>query len=145
VLGLHVTRVFLQRVCCATVTNKTSNIAVDVASNKELTTRLRHEVGIPVPRSAVVRDADEAVRQAERFGYPVVLKPLDGNHGRGVCINLKDEDEVRKFFPLAEAESRTKSVVIETFIQGKDYRILVVNNQVVAVAERVPAHVIGDG
>ncbi|MFL5761569.1 MAG: cyanophycin synthetase [Thermomicrobiales bacterium] len=129
----------------ATVTTKTSNIAVDVASNKELTTRLLHEVGIPVPKSAVVANVDEAVRHAERFGYPVVLKPLDGNHGRGVCINLKSEEEVRKFFPMAEAESKTRTVVIETFIQGKDYRILVINNQVVAVAERVPAHVIGDG
>jgi cyanophycin synthetase len=129
----------------ATVTSDTGNIAVDIASNKELTTRLLHEVGIPVPRSTVVSNVEDAVHQAERFGYPVVLKPLDGNHGRGVCINLKDEDEVRRSFALAEAESRGKSVVVETFIQGKDYRILVVNNEVVAVAERVPAHVIGDG
>jgi cyanophycin synthetase len=129
----------------ATVTSRTANIAVDIASNKELTTRLLHEVGIPVPRSAVVSDAEEAVRMAGRFGYPVVLKPLDGNHGRGVCINLKSAEEVRRSFLLAEAESRAKIVVVETFIQGKDYRILVINNQVVAVAERVPAHVSGDG
>ena len=74
-----------------------------------------------------------------------MLKPLDGNHGRGVCINLTDEAEVREFFPVACAETRAGSVVVETFIVGKDYRILVVNNQVVAVAERVPAHVVGDG
>jgi cyanophycin synthetase len=72
----------------ATVTSSTSNIAVDVAANKELTNRLLQEVGIPVPRGFVVRNADEAVRQANRIGYPVVIKPLDGNHGRGVCINL---------------------------------------------------------
>ncbi|MCD6032285.1 MAG: cyanophycin synthetase, partial [Thermomicrobiales bacterium] len=75
----------------ATVTSATANIAVDVAGNKELTNRLLHEVGIPVPRAMVVRGADEAVEAARRLGYPVVLKPLDGNHGRGVMINLPDE------------------------------------------------------
>jgi cyanophycin synthetase len=134
-----------QRRIWATVTSETANIAVEIASNKELTNRLLHEVGIPVPRSLVVRDADAAVVAAARIGYPVVLKPLDGNHGRGVCINLGSETEVREFFPLAYAETRSGSVVVESFIVGKDYRILVVNSQVVAVAERVPAHVVGDG
>jgi cyanophycin synthetase len=129
----------------ATVTSETANISVDVAGNKELTNRLLHEVGIPVPRSSVVRNADEAVSAARRMGYPVVLKPLDGNHGRGVMINLPDEETVREAFPLAERETRGGYVVVETFIPGKDYRILVVNNHVVAVAERVPAHVRGDG
>ncbi len=129
----------------ATVTSATGNISVEVASNKELTNRLLHEVGIPVPRSVVVSNADDAVAAARRIGFPVVLKPLDGNHGRGVCINLADEAEVREFFPEAYAETRSGSVVVETFLVGKDYRILVVNSQVVAVAERVPAHVIGDG
>ena len=129
----------------ATVTSETANISVDIAGNKELTNRLLHEVGIPVPRSSVVRDADEAVAAARRMGYPVVLKPLDGNHGRGVMINLPDEATVREAYPLAERETRGGYVVVETFIPGKDYRILVVNNQVVAVAERVPAHVRGDG
>lgn len=129
----------------ATVTSETPNIAVDVASNKELTIRLLHEIGIPVPRSLVVSSEDEAVRQAGRLGYPVVIKPLDGNHGRGVFINLTDESEVREFYPSALAEARGNSIIVETFIPGRDYRILVVNNQVVAVAERVPAHVVGDG
>jgi cyanophycin synthetase len=129
----------------ATVTSETSNISVDIAANKELTNRLLQEVGIPVPRGVVVRNADDAVRQAERIGYPVVIKPLDGNHGRGVCINLKNEEEVRKFYPVAESESRAGTVVVETYVVGKDYRILVVNNEVVSVAERVPAHVVGDG
>ncbi len=134
-----------QRRVWATVTSQSANIAVDIASNKELTNRLLHEVGIPVPRSVIVSDADEAVRQANRIGYPIVLKPLDGNHGRGVCVNLRDEDEVRENFPFAFGESRNGSVIAETFITGKDYRILVVDNEVVAVAERVPAHVVGDG
>lgn len=129
----------------ATVTSATANISVDIAGNKELTNRLLHEVGIPVPHSTVVRSADEAAQAARRMGYPVVLKPLDGNHGRGVMINLPDEEAVREAYPFAERESRGGYVVVETFIPGKDYRILVVNNQVVAVAERVPAHVIGDG
>ena len=114
-------------------------------ANKELTNRLLQEVGIPVPRSQVVRNADDAVRAADRIGYPVVIKPLDGNHGRGVCINLTNDDEVREFYPVAEGESRAGNVMVESYITGKDYRILVVNGQIVAVAERVPAHVVGDG
>ncbi len=129
----------------ATVTSQTANIAVDIASNKELTNRLLLEVGIPVPKSAVVHDVDGAVRAARRIGYPVVLKPLDGNHGRGVFVNLADDDEVREFFDNAYRESRNGAIVVESFITGRDYRILVVNNQVVAVSERVPAHVTGDG
>ncbi len=129
----------------ATVTSETPNIAVEVASNKELTNRLMHEIGIPVPRSLVVRSVDEAVRQAKRLGYPVVIKPLDGNHGRGVFINLTSDEEVREFYPSCLAEARGNAIIVETFIPGRDYRILVVNNQVVAVAERVPAHVKGDG
>jgi cyanophycin synthetase len=129
----------------ATVTSETSNISVDIAANKELTNRLLQEIGIPVPRGTIVHNADDAVRAARRIGFPVVIKPLDGNHGRGVCINLKDDDEVRRMFPVAEGESRAGTVVVENFVTGKDYRILVVNNEVVAVAERVPAHVVGDG
>ena len=120
----------------ATVTSATADISVDVAGNKELTNRLLHEIGIPVPRADVVRSAGEAAEVARRIGYPVVLKPLDGNHGRGVMINLPDEAAVHEAFPAADA--RAGMAVVGTFI-GKDYRILVVNNQVVAVAERVPA------
>lgn len=134
-----------QRRIWATVTSVTSNIAVDTAANKELTNRLLHEVGIPVPRARTVRNVDQAVNEARRVGYPVVIKPLDGNHGRGVCINLKNDDEVREFYSVAESESRAGIVIVETYITGRDYRILVVNNAVVAVAERVPAHVVGDG
>jgi cyanophycin synthetase len=129
----------------ATVTSESSNISVEIASNKELTNRMLHDVGIPVPRSVVVRTLDEAVTAAKRIGYPVVVKPLDGNHGRGVFINLADDSEIREFFPLAERESRTGIVQVESYVTGKDYRILVVDKQLVAVAERVPAHVVGDG
>lgn len=134
-----------QRRIWATVTSETANIAVDVAKNKDLTNRLLHEVGIPVPRGQTVGNLEDAKRAARRIRFPVVLKPGDGNHGRGVCINLTSEDEVEEFFPVAYRESRSGQVIVESFITGKDYRILVVDNQVVAVAERVPAHVSGDG
>ncbi len=134
-----------QRRIWATVTSETANIAVDVAKNKELTNRLLHEVGIPVPRGQTVGNLEDAKRAARRIRFPVVLKPGDGNHGRGVCINLTSEDEVEEFFPVAYRESRSGQVIVESYITGKDYRILVVDNQVVAVAERVPAHVTGDG
>nr|MBA3337722.1 cyanophycin synthetase [Chloroflexia bacterium] len=137
--GVHQKRIW------ATVTSASANIAVDIAGNKELTNRLLHDVGIPVPRGGVVTSEVDAVRVAERIGFPVVIKPLDGNHGRGVFINLASDVEVREFYALAEQESRAGTVVVESFITGKDYRILVVNNEVVAVAERVPAHVVGDG
>lgn len=129
----------------ATVTSKGSDIAVDIASNKELTNRLLRNVGIPVPLSYNVEDEDDAVRAATRIGYPVVLKPLDGNHGRGVGINLADEAAVRAHYPLAHDATRSGTVIVESFIIGRDYRVLVVGGRVVAVAERVPAHIVGDG
>ncbi|HRC76107.1 MAG TPA: cyanophycin synthetase, partial [Kouleothrix sp.] len=127
----------------ASVTGKTSNIAVETASDKELTIKLLGDVGIPVPRHQLARSADEAVAIAERIGYPVVTKPLDVSHGRGVSIRLTTADEVRRGFEAAA--EYTRSVLVETFLAGKDYRVLVIDGKVVAVAERVPAHVVGDG
>ncbi|HZG67433.1 MAG TPA: cyanophycin synthetase, partial [Herpetosiphonaceae bacterium] len=127
----------------AAVTGRTSNIAVETASDKELTNRLLNDVGLPVPRSILVTSADAAVAAAERIGYPVVTKPLDVSHGRGVSINLTSEDHVRWGFDVA-ARYRD-SVLVESFLPGRDHRVLVVDDQVVAVAERVPAHVVGDG
>jgi cyanophycin synthetase len=98
--GVHAKRIR------ATMTSATSAIAVDVASDKDLTTRLLAAAGLPVPKQESVRNADQAARVADRIGYPVVVKPLDGNHGRGVCLDLKDADEVRAAFPVAEAQSR---------------------------------------
>ena len=134
-----------QRRIWATRTSATSGTAMDIAGNKELANQLLRDLGIPSPRGVSVRDEDEAVRQAARMGYPVVLKPVDGNHGRGVGVDLADEQAVRAHFPVARAESRSGSVIVEQMIHGKDYRVLVVNNEVVAVAERVPAHVVADG
>ncbi len=129
----------------ATMTSLTGSLAVDIASDKELTNRLLAAAGLPVPTSEVVRNADDAVSMAKRIGYPVVLKPLDGNHGRGVAINLTTEDEVRGAFTEAYDQSRRGYVLVESFITGKDYRVLVVGGNMIAIAERVPAHVIGDG
>jgi cyanophycin synthetase len=129
----------------ATMTSKTSGIAVDIASDKSLTNQLLSAAGLPVPRAEVVEMDDEAVAAAERLGYPVVVKPLDGNHGRGVGLNLRDADAVRRHFPEAKRQSRGGDVVVETFIDGNDYRVLIIGGKLAAVAERVPASVIGDG
>ncbi|MGH3472631.1 MAG: cyanophycin synthetase [Nocardioidaceae bacterium] len=134
-----------QRRIRATMTSNTSAIAVDVASDKDLTGRLLGAAGLPVPRSESIRTADQAVAAASRIGYPVVVKPLDGNHGRGVCLDLGDEDAVRAAFPVAEEQSRRGSVIVETHVTGRDYRCLVIDGKIAAIAERVPAHVIGDG
>ena len=134
-----------QRRIRATMTSLTSSLAVDIASDKELTNRLLAAAGLPVPTSEVVRRADDAVRIAKRIGYPVVVKPLDGNHGRGVAINLQDDAAVLAAFSEAYDQSRRGDVLVESFITGKDYRVLVVGGHMIAIAERVPAHVIGDG
>jgi len=129
----------------ATMTSMTSALAVDIASDKKMTNRLLAAAGLPVPRSEVVRTADEAVAGAGRIGFPVVIKPLDGNHGRGVGLNLTKDRAVRTAFERALKESRDGRVVVETFVKGNDYRVLVIGGRMAAIAERQPAHVIGDG
>lgn len=132
-----------QRRIRATMTSLTGSLAVDIASDKELTNRLLAAAGLPVPKSEVVRTADDTVRVARRIGYPVVVKPLDGNHGRGVAINLTTPEQVRAAFVVADEQSRRGFVLVEAFITGRDYRVLVVGGNMVAIAERMPAHVIG--
>ena len=129
----------------ATMTSKTSSLAVDVAGDKELTSRLLAAAGLPVPRSYPVRDVDDAGAAARRLGFPLVVKPLDGNHGRGVHLDLRSEEEVAAAFPAAQDEARRGWVLVETYVAGNDYRVLVVGGRMVAIAERVPAHVVGDG
>lgn len=127
----------------ASISGRTPLIAVETASDKDLTKRLLGDAGVPVPRGMVVRDADEAAAAAKRLRFPVVVKPLDGNHGRGVSIGLASDEQVRWAFDQAAQHSRR--VLVEQHFQGNDHRILIVNNRLVAVAERVPAHVVGDG
>jgi cyanophycin synthetase len=129
----------------ATMTSNTSALAVDIAGDKELTTRLLSAAGLPVPKSHAVRTVEDAVRAGKRIGYPVVCKPLDGNHGRGVVLGIEDEEQLRAAFVVAEDQSRRGWVIVESFITGKDYRVLVIDGRMVALAERVPAHVVGDG
>jgi cyanophycin synthetase len=129
----------------ATMTSKTSALAVDIAGDKKMTNQLLASAGLPVPRSEVVRSDDEAVAAANRIGMPVVTKPLDGNHGRGVNLDLRTERAVRTGYRRALKEARRGQVIVESFVTGNDYRVLVIGGRMVAIAERVPAHVTGDG
>ena len=137
--GVHAQRIR------ATMTSRTGALAVDIAGDKELTAKLLASAGLPVPHSQAVRSADAAVSAADRIGYPCVLKPLDGNHGRGVCLNLADADAVRTAWPVALGQSRGGVCIVESLLIGRDYRCLIVGGRMAAIAERVPAHVIGDG
>ncbi|HVS13986.1 MAG TPA: cyanophycin synthetase [Thermoanaerobaculia bacterium] len=133
----------LQKRIQATITGETRHIAVELASDKEETNRILSDIGLPVPRQQLVYTPDEAVRAARRIGYPVVVKPLDANHGRGVSIGLVDDDGVRNAFEVARGHART--VLVESFITGFDHRLLVVDGELIAAAKRVPGHVVGDG
>ncbi|MFT3690829.1 cyanophycin synthetase [Paenirhodobacter sp.] len=127
----------------AALTSRTSHIAVEIASDKNICNQLLGDLGLPVPKQRLVYDADEAVSAANRIGYPVVVKPLDGNHGRGVTVNITDEAGVEAAFAVADEEG--SAVVVESMITGDDHRLLVVNGTLVAAARRVPGHVKGDG
>lgn len=127
----------------ATVTSETRQIAVEIASDKSQTNRILADIGLPVPRQMIVYSLREALEAAEDIGYPVVVKPLDGNHGRGVAANLQDEEEVKAAYPTAREISRI--VVVEKFIEGLDHRMVVVGGQLIAVARREPGKVVGDG
>ncbi len=127
----------------ATTTSRTSNIAVELAGDKEETNRILRDLGLPVPMQRLVRRQSDAVRAAERIGFPVVLKPLAGNHGRGVSINLRTPEEVEVAFEKAREHGR--NVIVESYIEGYDHRMLVVGGKLVAAAKRMPGHVVGDG
>jgi cyanophycin synthetase len=133
---------FQQRIQ-ATVTSRTPHIAVELASDKEETNRILANLGLPVPRQRLVQQADDAVTAAEKIGYPVVVKPYNANHGRGITVHLTTAEQVRTAFDIAREHSR--SVIVESFIAGDDHRMLVINGSLVAVAKRVPGHVVGDG
>ena len=127
----------------ATVTSRTSHIAVELASDKEETNRILATLGLPVPRQRLVQEVEEAVEAAEAVGYPVVVKPFNANHGRGITIHVTTAEDVRAAFAVAREHSR--SVIVESFITGDDHRMLVIDGALVAVSRRVPGHVVGDG
>lgn len=129
----------------ATVTNQTQHISVEIASDKDDTNSLLSDLGLPVPVQKLVYSAKEAVHRANRIGYPVVLKPLNANHGRGVSINLTENAQVEKAFKIAKERGSSRGVLVESFITGFDHRMLVVDGKLIAVAKRVPGHVVGDG
>ncbi len=129
----------------ATITSETKHISVEISCDKEDTHNLLNDLGLPVPQQRMVYSAREAVRAAQRIGQPVVVKPLDANHGRGVSINLNSDEEVEAGFAEAKEHSRSRAILVESFITGFDHRMLVVDNKLVAVAKRVPGHVVGDG
>ena len=127
----------------AAETSFTSNIGVEIASDKELTKDLLGKVGVPVPNGDVVETADDAWEVAQSLDGPVVVKPFDGNQGKGASVNLTTEEQVKRAFELAEEYS--SRVIVERYVRGKDYRLLVINGKLVAAAERCPAQVVADG
>ncbi|HWU75470.1 MAG TPA: cyanophycin synthetase [Rhodanobacter sp.] len=127
----------------ATVTGKTPHIAVELASDKEETNKILASLGLPVPRQELVQSEEGAQRAARRLGVPVVTKPYNGNHGRGISIHLMTAEEIGEGFKSAREHSR--SVIVENFLSGDDHRLLVVNGELVAATRRTPGHVVGDG
>jgi cyanophycin synthetase len=127
----------------ASMTCATSSFGVETACDKEETKKMLEKAFIPVPAGDTVRTVEGAVEAALETGFPVVIKPLDGNHGRGITTNVRSVEEVQEAFAVAKKISNT--VIIEKYIAGEDYRFLVINYKLVAVAKRTPALVMGDG
>ena len=127
----------------AAETSDTSAIAEAIAQDKELTKNLLAAAGVSVPIGEVVTTADDAWRAAQKIGGPIVLKPKDGNQGKGVVANIQTEEEVRAGFIVTQAFGR--ETIVERYLPGADYRLLVVGNRLSASARREPAQVVGDG
>lgn len=127
----------------ATISNNTSCIAVDIASDKLLTKEILYNQYLPVAEGGMVRNTLDLLIKAEKIGYPIVLKPRFGNQGKGVLVNIKNEKEAIKGYEVLS--KNYKDIMIEKNIFGRDYRICVVDGRVVAVSERIPPYVIGDG
>ncbi len=127
----------------ATTTANTNMIAVDIAGNKHATKKLLGDMGVPVPKGYRIRLEDDLEETLDKVGFPVVIKPLDGNHGKGATVGIKSLEDAKIAWEKAKEYSRW--IIVEQQLQGADFRALVVNNRLIAVAERVPAHVKGDG
>ena len=129
----------------ATVTSETSSIGVELACDKEDTKYLLEQAEVEVPRGDIIR-RERSLEEACRYvGYPLVIKPIDGNHGRGITVDIQNYEDALDAFHHAKESSRSGAIIVEKFIKGEDYRLLVINNKLVAGAIRTPAHVIGDG
>ncbi|HQZ82236.1 MAG TPA: cyanophycin synthetase [Pyrinomonadaceae bacterium] len=127
----------------ATTTANTNMISVDIAGDKAATKKLLGDMGVPVPNGYRIRDIDDLESTLERVGYPAVIKPLDGNHGKGATIGVINLEDAAVAFEKAKEYSRW--VIVEQQLTGADFRALVVNNRLIAVAKRIPAHIVGDG
>lgn len=129
----------------ATVTSETSSIGVEIACDKEDTKFLLEQAEVEVPRGDIIRRERSLNDACDYVGFPLVIKPVDGNHGRGITVDINNYDDALVAFNHAKESSRSGAIIVEKFITGDDYRLLVINNQLVAAAIRTPAHVDGDG
>lgn len=124
-------------------TDQTSAIAETISSDKELTKTLLQSCGVPVPEGRIVNSVADAWDAAESIGLPVVVKPLDGNHGRGVSTNLNNQKDIEAAFLLAEQES--SDVIVERFVRGNEHRLLIIGGRLVAAARGEEASIVSDG
>lgn len=127
----------------ATITCNTSNIAVDIACDKEDTKKMLENSSVPVASGAICVDEEDLINTIDKIGFPIVIKPLGGNHGKGASINVKTLEEAKS--GLEHAQKYGRRVIVEKFITGHDFRVLVINHKMVAAAQRVPAHIVGNG
>ncbi|MGM0583223.1 MAG: cyanophycin synthetase [Pseudomonadota bacterium] len=136
-----------QRRFQATVTDASGIIGHSIADDKEWTKQILGEAGVPVPQGQICHSFEEAQSAAEWIGWPVVTKPLAGNHGRGVTTDIASVEDLRSGYDTAVARLRESGdgVIVESYIKGEDHRILVIGGKLVAAARRRPAHVTGDG
>lgn len=132
-----------QQIIRATITGKTSCVAVELADNKQETKGVLQQAGIPVPEGYVCCEETELLNALSDLRYPVVIKPLTANHGRGVTVNITNEESALQAFRYARKIG--SRVIVERYIKGHDHRLLVVNGKLVAAAHRIPAYIIGDG
>ena len=132
-----------QKYISATLYEGTNSLAVDIACDKSLTKALLEEVFIPVPRGDVCYFQEEAIRLADNIGYPVVVKPKFGNKGKFVFLDIQNEEDLISAFQ--QVKTYDEEVIVEEYINGKDYRLLVVGGRLVAASERIPAYITGDG
>ncbi|HKN58209.1 MAG TPA: cyanophycin synthetase, partial [Gemmatimonadaceae bacterium] len=127
----------------ATLSDSTSAIAVEIAQDKDDTKRVLGNIGLPVPNGDVALSFERALEIVDEIGYPVILKPLDANHGRGISGRIDNEDSLNEAWN--DAREFGDRIVIEQYAAGRDHRVLVINGKVIACAERIPARVVGDG
>ncbi|MBT5362624.1 MAG: cyanophycin synthetase [Candidatus Marinimicrobia bacterium] len=129
----------------ATMTSQTGSLAVDFAQDKWETKTLLEDQGIPVPKGLETSRLERAKNAVEKFGYPLVVKPSDGNHGRGITVGVNNNEHFEISYEAAMKQSKNGYVIIEQMLEGSDFRFLVINGTLVAAAKRIPAHVKGDG